>query len=82
MNEWVRLNFGTKFKTGQLFDLSKRIHHYARAALQCLALWEGVFGECDFEHAELSTLATVQNLHVLGKIAANFLVASYSPELV
>ena len=81
--EFVKSNYGSKYKTGQTFDLSRRIFNYISKDLRCLESFTQQIGDkADFQNPDLSTLSTLQNLHVFGKIASNNLLASYPRELV
>ena len=69
------------FKTFQIFDLAKRVMHYLND-LDCVTKFSEALGDhCDFQHESLQTLATMQNLHVFGKLVVS-LSAAYSLELL
>lgn len=83
MSDWLRCNFSSKYKTYQIYDLSRRVLHYLQDDLHCLAEFDSFFGErSNFQHEGFNTLNCIQNLHVLGKVVANFLTSSYSAELL
>ncbi|CAE7405505.1 unnamed protein product, partial [Symbiodinium necroappetens] len=80
-SEWVTENFSQRFKTFQIFDLAKRVMHYL-SDLDCVNKFTEALGDhCDFQHEQLQTLPTMQNLHVLGKLILT-LSAAYSLELL
>ncbi|CAE7444488.1 unnamed protein product [Symbiodinium sp. CCMP2592] len=80
-SDWVTENFSQRFKTFQIFDLAKRVMHYLND-LDCVNRFSEALGDhCDFQHENLSTLATMQNLHVFGKLVVS-LSATYSLELL
>ena len=78
MADWVKTNYSSKFKTYQMYDLAKRIFHYLSDDLKILKEWEEYFGEySDFQAENTTSLATLQNLHVFGRLCANALATSY-----
>lgn len=80
-SDWVTENFSQRFKTFQIFDLAKRVMHYLND-LDCVTKFSEALGDhCDFQHESLQTLATMQNLHVFGKLVVS-LSAAYSLELL
>ena len=80
-SDWVTENFSQRFKTFQIFDLAKRVMHYL-SDLDCVNKFTEALGDhCDFQHEQLQTLPTMQNLHVLGKLILT-LSAAYSLELL
>ena len=81
-SEWVKENFGQRYKTFQVYDLAKRVLHYLED-LGCVAEFNDMFGDhCDFMHENLQTLPTLQNMHSLGKIIASGLQSTYSNDLL
>lgn len=81
MSDYIKLNWSSKYKTFQLYDLSKRIFRYLDE-LKCLKTFEFFFGErADFQWEGLSQLSILQNMHTLGKIASAFLTQTYPVEL-
>ena len=80
-SDWVTENFSQRFKTFQIFDLAKRVMHYL-SDLDCVNKFTEALGDhCDFQHEQLQTLPTMQNLHVLGKLILT-LSAAYSLEVL
>ena len=78
--EFVKTNFS---KSGQLYDLSKRIWNALTRDLQCSQEWVDFFGEySDFSNSELQVLPTLQNLHCWSKIVSNSLISSYPLDLL
>ena len=81
-SEWVKENFGQRYKTFQVYDLAKRVLHYLED-LGCVAEFNDMFGDhCDFMHENLQTLPTLQNMHSLGKIIASGLQSTCSNDLL
>lgn len=80
-SDWVTENFSQRFKTFQIFDLAKRVMHYLND-LDCVKQFTEALGDhCDFQHEQLQTLPTTQNLYVLGKLVMTS-SATYSLELL
>ena len=76
--DFVKANFGGKYKTHQLYDVSKRIFNGLQRDLKCVPEWRDFFGEfADFQSADLQTLPCLQNMHSWQKIVTNSLLPSY-----
>ena len=76
--EFVKTNFSGKYKSSQLYDLSKRIWNALTRDLQCSQEWVDFCGEySDFSNSEVQALPTLQNLHCWSKIVSNSLICSY-----
>ena len=81
--DYVKQNGATKYKTGQIYDLSKRIFNYLNRDLDCMDSFSRTIGEnCDYQHGDLQTLTVLQNLHIWGKLVANSLLVSYPKSLL
>ena len=68
--DYVKDNHSQKYKTFQLFDLSKRVRHYL-IDLDLITKFADFFGDrCDFQLDGFSgmTLSVLQNFHCLGKV--------------
>ena len=80
--EFVKSNFGAKYKTAQLYDLSKRVWGYLSNTLgpEALEQFTNLGEVADFQHADLVTLATLQNLHCFGKLVCNNLGTGSYPK--
>lgn len=82
MGEYVKSNFGSRYKTQQLYDLSKRVYNCMTKDFNIFTEWNEFFGEfSDFSHQELTALACLQNLHSLSKVV-NSLSGSYPQSLL
>ena len=83
MGEYVKNNFSTRYKTTQLYDLSKRIHNALQNLAQPLltVFVDFVGNNVDFQTPELNVLSTLQNLHVLTRVLSN-LQQSYPAEII
>ena len=82
MADYVKLAWSSKYKTFQLFDISKRLYRYLVDDLECLDSFEKIFGErADFQNESTQTLNILQNFHALGKIVATHLAPSYPVSL-
>ena len=83
MGEYVKNNFSTRYKTTQLYDLSKRVHNALQNLAQpLLATFVDFIGKnVDFQAPELNVLSTLQNIHVLTRVLSN-LQQSYPPDLI
>lgn len=83
MSEFVRLNYGSRYKTHQLYDLSKRARHYIEDDLDCAKEFVDFFGSrSDFTNENLNSMYIIQNLHAFGKIVASFLLPAYPSQLL
>ena len=81
--EFVKANFGARYKTGQAFDLSKRVYNALHRDLCCLTEFSDFFGEfSDFTHSEMNALTCLQNLHSWAKIVTQSLMSSYPQPLM
>ena len=77
------MNFSGKYKSGQLYDLSKRLWNSINRDLQCAQEWIEFFGEfSDFQGSDVQALPTLQNLHAWSKIVSNSLMSSYPRDLL
>ena len=82
MADYVKLAWSSKYKTFQLFDLSKRLYRYLVDDLKILEEFESTFGErADFQHDFMNSLNVLQNFHTLGKIVAAYMTQSYPTAL-
>lgn len=82
MSDYIKLAWSSKYKTFQLFDLSKRLYRYLVGDLKCVREFEEIFGQrSDFQHEAANTLNILQNFHALGKIVAAFLTQTYPEQL-
>ena len=79
--EYIRENWSHKYKTGQTFDLCRRLARDLRD-LHGFDLWDGFFGKyAEFPEGE-SLLTVVQNMQSFThQLCMNFL-SSYPPELL
>lgn len=85
MGQYVTDHYGSKYKTAQVYDLSKRIFNYMNKDLgaETLEWFRTYLGEnSDFQHADLTTLPTLHNLHCYGKLICNSLAGSYPKPLL
>ena len=79
----MKTNFGSRYKTGQLHDLAKRVYNAVHRDLNCLDTWGDFFGEfTDFAHADINSLTALQNLHVWSKLVSQSLMSSYPESLM
>ena len=79
----MKNNYTAKYKTTQLYDLSKRVYN-AVNNLGVLQEWSAYFGErTNFQHSDFHMpLACLQNLHCILKIVAYNLLPCYPKELL
>ena len=83
MWDFAKQNFGARYKTGQMYDLAKRVFNSISNGLQCMKEFSDCMGEqADMAHPELNSLNCLQNLHVLSKIVMVSLQHSYPQQLL
>ena len=77
------MNFNHRYKSGQSYDLSKRIWNAVNRDLGCAETWSEWFGEfSDFQRSDLDTLRCLQNIHCWAKVVTNSLGSSYPTSLL
>lgn len=85
LGDYVKANWSAKYKTAQMFDLSKRVYNYLDRDLgrEHLDKFAKYFGEMtDFQNADLHSLAALQNMHCFGKLVCCNLLQSYPKPLL
>ena len=83
LGEFVKTNYGHKYKTAQYFDIARRVYNNLTQGLGCLGEFDSFFGEySDFQSPDLNTLTILLNIHALGKVVCNHLGQSYPTDVL